>query len=70
MKIEIDIPAKLEQPLETVVKQLQKINKGQEVTPEKILSFACKQFIRLEHDKYLNEDEVPDDDDEAVDDNN
>ena len=68
MKIEVDIPTKLEQPLETVVKQLQKINKGQEVTPEKILSFACKQFIILEYDKYLNEEEVPEED-EAVDDN-
>lgn len=54
MKIEVDIPEKLESPLGIVIERIKSLNQT-EVDTEKVLSTVCKQFIISEYSKYLME---------------
>lgn len=56
MKIEIDIPDKLEKPLEIIIEKIKDGNEGVEVDTEKTLSAVCKHFIVQEYSKYLMEE--------------
>ena len=58
MKIEIELPNKLEEPLDEVVNSLKEANEGKELTAEAILSQVCKQYVVSEFSKLLMNEDV------------
>lgn len=55
LKIELEIPEKMEYPLRKVVANLRETNNNPDLTHEEVLLILCKQYIVQEYGKYLME---------------
>ena len=53
MKVIIELPDKLKEPLDEVVNSLKEANEGKEITKEKVLAQVCKQYVVSELSKLL-----------------